>query len=93
MDNGGKCQPSYVLADVYYACTAVNILTDWVTAFLYGSPFHILQVCNRRADSNRPVPLLWNVQINRNTKISIVGLMGLGILYVDLHPSPLRFLS
>ncbi|OQD86046.1 hypothetical protein PENANT_c008G08594 [Penicillium antarcticum] len=60
LDNGGKCQPSYVLADVYYACTAVNILTDWVTAFL-------------------PVPLLWNVQINRNTKISIVGLMGLGI--------------
>ncbi|KAJ5753671.1 uncharacterized protein N7511_007824 [Penicillium nucicola] len=60
LDNGGKCQPSYVLADVYYACTAVNIVTDWVTAFL-------------------PVPLLWNVQINRNTKISIVGLMGLGI--------------
>ncbi|PYH91745.1 hypothetical protein BO71DRAFT_39935 [Aspergillus ellipticus CBS 707.79] len=57
----GHCQPSYVLADVYYACTAVNILTDWVTAIM-------------------PVPLLWNVQINRNTKISIVGLMGLGIL-------------
>jgi hypothetical protein len=31
---------------------------------------------------DRPVPLLWNVQINRNTKISIVGLMGLGILCV-----------
>ncbi|KAJ9490123.1 hypothetical protein VN97_g3154 [Penicillium thymicola] len=60
LNNGGYCQPSYVLADVYYACTAVNILTDWVTAFL-------------------PIPLLWNVQINRNTKISIVGLMGLGI--------------
>ncbi|KAJ6005263.1 hypothetical protein N7451_003207 [Penicillium sp. IBT 35674x] len=58
--NGGHCQPSYVLADVYYACTAVNILTDWVTAFL-------------------PVPLLWNVQLNRNTKISIIALMGLGI--------------
>ncbi|KAJ5233304.1 uncharacterized protein N7469_005070 [Penicillium citrinum] len=58
--NGGHCQPSYVLADVYYACTAVNIFTDWVTAFL-------------------PVPLLWKVQINRNTKISIIGLMGLGI--------------
>ncbi|KAJ5657010.1 hypothetical protein N7507_008960 [Penicillium longicatenatum] len=58
--NGGHCQPSYVLADVYYACTAVNILTDWVTAFL-------------------PVPLLWNVQINRNTKISIIALMGLGV--------------
>ncbi|CAG8386141.1 unnamed protein product [Penicillium salamii] len=58
--NGGHCKPSYVLADVYYACTAVNIVTDWITAFL-------------------PVPLLWNVQINRNTKISIIGLMGLGI--------------
>ncbi|CAI7607311.1 hypothetical protein N7533_003565 [Penicillium manginii] len=60
LKNGGHCQPSYVLANVYYACTAVNIFTDWVTAFL-------------------PVPLLWNVQINRNTKISIIGLMGLGI--------------
>ncbi|PWY82142.1 hypothetical protein BO70DRAFT_371111 [Aspergillus heteromorphus CBS 117.55] len=60
-DSEGHCRPSYVLADVYYACTAVNILTDWVTAIM-------------------PVPLLWNVQINRNTKISIVGLMGLGIL-------------
>ncbi|PYH40404.1 uncharacterized protein BP01DRAFT_351460 [Aspergillus saccharolyticus JOP 1030-1] len=60
LKNGGHCQPSYVLADVYYACTAVNILTDWVTALL-------------------PVPLLWKVQINRNTKVSIVGLMGLGI--------------
>ncbi|KAJ5133171.1 hypothetical protein N7526_004536 [Penicillium atrosanguineum] len=59
-DRNGHCQPSYVLADVYYACTAVNILTDWVTAFL-------------------PIPLLWNVQINRNTKISIIGLMGLGV--------------
>ncbi|OOQ88923.1 hypothetical protein PEBR_09852 [Penicillium brasilianum] len=62
LKHGGHCQPSYVLADVYYACTAVNIFTDWVTAFL-------------------PVPLLWNVQINRNTKISVIGLMGLGILF------------
>ncbi|KAJ5366760.1 hypothetical protein N7541_000701 [Penicillium brevicompactum] len=58
--NGGSCKAAYVLADVYYACTAVNIVTDWITAFL-------------------PVPLLWNVQINRNTKISIIALMGLGI--------------
>ncbi|KAJ6125706.1 hypothetical protein N7523_003326 [Penicillium sp. IBT 18751x] len=64
----GNCKPSYVLADVYYACTAVNILTDWVTAFL-------------------PVPLLWNVQINRNTKISIIGLMGLGVLCAIQFPS------
>ncbi|KAJ9480488.1 hypothetical protein VN97_g13079 [Penicillium thymicola] len=27
-----------------------------------------------------PIPLLWNVQINRNTKASIIGLMGLGAL-------------
>ncbi|KAJ5654657.1 hypothetical protein N7490_001660 [Penicillium lividum] len=60
LENGGHCKPGYVLADVYYACTAVNIVTDWVTACL-------------------PIPLLWNVQINRNTKISIVALMGLGI--------------
>lgn len=30
----GKCLPAADLADVYYACTAVNILTDWVTALL-----------------------------------------------------------
>lgn len=29
-----KCNPSVYLADVYYATTAVNILTDWVTAIL-----------------------------------------------------------
>ncbi|KAJ5921683.1 hypothetical protein N7454_009157 [Penicillium verhagenii] len=71
--NGGHCKAGYVLADVYYACTAVNILTDWVTAFL-------------------PVPLLWNVQINRNTKISIVALMGLGVLCV-ITPSSVTFCS
>lgn len=32
--NGGSCKAAYVLADVYYACTAVNIVTDWITAFL-----------------------------------------------------------
>ncbi|KAJ5675399.1 hypothetical protein N7462_008296 [Penicillium macrosclerotiorum] len=60
LKNGGHCQPSYVLADVYYACTAVNILTDWVTAGL-------------------PIPLLWNVHLDRSTKISVSALMGLGI--------------
>ncbi|OJJ30952.1 hypothetical protein ASPWEDRAFT_140822 [Aspergillus wentii DTO 134E9] len=57
---GGSCKPAYVLADVYYACTAVNIVTDWITAFM-------------------PIPLVWKVQLNRNTKISIICLMSLGI--------------
>ncbi|KAJ6177799.1 hypothetical protein N7519_008260 [Penicillium mononematosum] len=81
LKNGGHCQPSYVLADVYYACTAVNILTDWVTAFLYGLKTHLFCIKDKIADrTDRPIPLLWNVQINRNTKISIIGLMGLGVL-------------
>jgi len=29
----------------------------------------------------RPIALLWNVQMNRNTKISVGGILGLGILY------------
>ena len=29
-DHEGSCLPAAWLADVYYACTAVNILTDWV---------------------------------------------------------------
>jgi hypothetical protein len=41
------------------ATTAVNIFTDWVTAFM-------------------PIPLLWNVQLNRNAKISVAGILGLG---------------
>lgn len=41
------------------ATTAVNIFTDWVTAFM-------------------PIPLLWNVQLNRNTKVSVAVLLGLG---------------
>jgi hypothetical protein len=31
---GGKCLPSQDLADIYYADTAVNIITDWVCALL-----------------------------------------------------------
>lgn len=33
-DADGYCLPAVGLADVYYACTAVNIMTDWVTALL-----------------------------------------------------------
>ncbi|KAL4981825.1 hypothetical protein BDW68DRAFT_183125 [Aspergillus falconensis] len=61
LENGGRCQPPQVLADVYYACTAVNIATDWVTALM-------------------PIPLLWNVKLGRNSKLSVMGLMSLGIL-------------
>ncbi|KAL3478536.1 hypothetical protein BJX99DRAFT_224281 [Aspergillus californicus] len=60
LEKGGHCQPSHVLTDVYYACTAVNILTDWVTAVM-------------------PIPLLWNVQLDRNSKVAVIGLMSLGI--------------
>ncbi|KAK3293846.1 uncharacterized protein B0H64DRAFT_475410 [Chaetomium fimeti] len=59
LQNGGKCNPAEYLADIYYATTAVNIFTDWVTAFM-------------------PIPLLWNVQLNRNTKVSVAVLLGLG---------------
>lgn len=36
IENGGYCLPAHMLADVYYACTAVNIATDWVTALMYA---------------------------------------------------------
>jgi hypothetical protein len=34
LEKGGHCQPAHVLTDVYYATTAVNIATDWVTALM-----------------------------------------------------------
>jgi hypothetical protein len=37
---GGSCNPSYILADIYYADTAVNIVTDWFCALLYGQSCH-----------------------------------------------------
>lgn len=57
----GFCLPAAYLADVYYACTAVNIMTDWVTAIL-------------------PIPLLWNVRLERSEKLSVGAILGLGIL-------------
>ncbi|KAF3766707.1 hypothetical protein M406DRAFT_231224, partial [Cryphonectria parasitica EP155] len=33
-DQKGSCLPASWLADVYYMCTAVNIVTDWTTALL-----------------------------------------------------------
>lgn len=57
----GSCLPAAYLADVYYACTAVNIMTDWVTAIL-------------------PIPLLWNVRLERSEKLSVGAILGLGIL-------------
>ncbi|RYP48653.1 hypothetical protein DL768_005497 [Monosporascus sp. mg162] len=58
IENGGKCNDAHILADIYYATTAVNIVTDWVTAFM-------------------PIPILWNVQMNRNSKASVAFILGL----------------
>lgn len=79
LEKGGHCQPPHVLADIYYATTAVNILTDWVTAMMFvpDSP-----VAGINANVNRPIPLLWHVQLERSAKASIIGLMSLGALYV-----------
>lgn len=33
-DQEGYCLPATWLADIYYVTTAVNIVTDWVTALL-----------------------------------------------------------
>lgn len=40
----GYCLPASWLADVYYVCTAVNIMTDWVTALLYVLYLHLLSI-------------------------------------------------
>lgn len=37
-DQEGYCLPATWLADIYYVTTAVNIVTDWVTALLYVCP-------------------------------------------------------
>ncbi|KJX96093.1 hypothetical protein TI39_contig835g00008 [Zymoseptoria brevis] len=58
---GGKCLPTKDLADIYYADTAVNIITDWCCALL-------------------PIPLLWNLHLNTNAKISVGFLLSLGVL-------------
>ncbi|KAM3071820.1 hypothetical protein ACMFMG_009677 [Clarireedia jacksonii] len=58
---GGKCNDAKLLADIYYATTAVNIATDWFCAAL-------------------PIPLLWNVQLNRNAKLSVGFILSLGAL-------------
>lgn len=38
LEEGGYCRPAHVLADIYYATTAVNIVTDWVTALMLVYP-------------------------------------------------------
>jgi hypothetical protein len=90
LEKGGHCQPAHVLTDVYYATTAVNIATDWVTALMYVP---LCQDEKVSANIYRPIPLLWNVQLNRNSKVAVMGLMSLGILYAlqSIHctPSPL----
>jgi hypothetical protein len=37
---GGSCNPAHILADIYYADTAINIVTDWFCALLYEQSFH-----------------------------------------------------
>jgi hypothetical protein len=37
---GGSCNPAHILADIYYADTAVNIVTDWFCALLYERSCH-----------------------------------------------------
>ncbi|KAK7928801.1 hypothetical protein PG985_005799 [Apiospora marii] len=59
MAERGHCRDPAILADIYYATTAVNIFTDWATALM-------------------PIPLLWNVKLNRNAKISVAAILGLG---------------
>lgn len=56
----GGCNDARILTDIYYATTAVNIATDWFSAFM-------------------PIPLLWNVKLNRNAKISVGAILSLGI--------------
>ncbi|RYP63820.1 hypothetical protein DL771_009103 [Monosporascus sp. 5C6A] len=56
IENGGKCNDAHILADTYYATTAVNIVTDWVTAFM-------------------PIPILWNIQMNRSSKVSVAFIL------------------
>lgn len=34
MEEGGSCNDSQILANIYYADTAVNIVTDWFCALL-----------------------------------------------------------
>ncbi|EME87043.1 uncharacterized protein MYCFIDRAFT_110806, partial [Pseudocercospora fijiensis CIRAD86] len=58
---GGSCLPSTQLADIYYADTAVNIITDWFCALI-------------------PIPLLWDLKLNTNSKISVGFLLSLGVL-------------
>ncbi|KAI1500732.1 hypothetical protein F5X99DRAFT_409805 [Biscogniauxia marginata] len=61
LQKGGHCNDARILTDIYYATTAVNIFTDWITAFM-------------------PIPLLWNVQLNINSKISVAFILGLGFI-------------
>jgi len=84
IENGGHCNPPEDLASIYYATTAVNIFTDWFTALLYviSSPSSSKSFLT----SDRPIPLLWHVQLSHNEKVSVAALLGLGILYVYTEP-------
>ena len=76
---GGSCNPPHILADIYYADTAVNIVTDWFCALLYGLSCH-LTICLSLTFHTRPIPLLWNIQLNKNAKVSVAFLLSMGVL-------------
>lgn len=81
---GGSCLPSRDLADVYYADTAVNILTDWFCALMYVLPFPST-LPNKLTSFfflffSSPLPLLYTLQLNLNAKLSVGFLLSLGIL-------------
>lgn len=64
-------------------------LGDGLYVRITSPPQHLaLYVARETNPSCRPIPLLWRVQINRNTKISIIGLMGLGVLFVTSSSFP-----
>lgn len=79
---GGSCLPSRDLADVYYADTAVNILTDWFCALMYVLPFPYPPnpPINLFFFHSSPLPLLYTLQLNLNAKLSVGFLLSLGIL-------------
>jgi hypothetical protein len=80
MAEGTHCEPQIYLQNLYYCCTLVNIFTDWATALMQD--LH-LQVTVLSLMIRRPIPLLWKVQMHRNTNILVTGILGLGIFYVN----------
>jgi hypothetical protein len=74
----GECNAAQTLADVYYATTAVNIVTDWFCALL---PIPLLWYVEfGLLDCGGVLTGARNVQLNRNAKLSVGVILGLGVL-------------